>query len=80
MDFEIINEITQIEIVAVGSAIREIGRLRKLYGLGRWRKLKGVTWIEYADGTICLAEMHWYEAQGIGKKEMKVKRTLECKE
>ena len=80
MDFEIINGITQIEIIAVGSSIREIGRLRKLYGLARWSKLKGVTWVEYADGTICLAEIHWHEAQGTGKKEMKVKRTLECNE
>ncbi len=80
MDFEIIDDIAQIETIAVGSSIREIGRLRKLYGSGRWRKLKGVTWIEYADGATCLVEIHWYEAQGIGKRETKVKRTLECNE
>ena len=80
MDFEIISDITQIETIAVSGSIREIRRLRRLYGFARWRKLKGVTWIEYEDGTICLAEIHWYEAQGVGRREMKVKRVLECYE
>ena len=73
MDFEIIGEITDVETVATGSSIREIDRLRKIYGPARWRKLKGEATIRLFDGTICKAELHWYEAHGIGKKETKIK-------
>lgn len=76
MNFEIINNITNIEIIAVGNSIREIERLRKIYGSGRWRKLKGIATISLNDGTICHAELHWYEAHGIGKKEIKIKYIL----
>jgi hypothetical protein len=76
MNFEIIGEITDIETIAVGSSIREVARLRKVYGAGRWRKLKGIAMIRLPDGTICEAEVHWYEAHGIGKKEIKIKRIL----
>lgn len=76
MNFEIINNITNIEIIAVGNSIREIERLRKIYGSGRWRKLKGIATISLNDGTICQAELHWYEAHGIGKKEIKIKYIL----
>jgi hypothetical protein len=77
MDFEIVGEIADIETFAIGSAIREIGRLRKIYGPGRWRKRKGVATVRLADGTDCRAEVHWYEAHGIGRKEMKIKRFLD---
>ena len=77
MNFEIQGEITNIEIIAVGSSIREVGRLRKTYGAGRWRKLKGIATVSLSDGSICQAELHWYEAHGIGKKEFKIKRFLE---
>ena len=73
MDFEIVGEITDIETIAVGVGIRDRARLRKQYGQGRWRKLKGVARIRLPDGTIRLAELHWYEAHGIGKKEFKPK-------
>lgn len=73
---EIVSEITQIETIAVGGSIREIDRLRKMYGYGRWRKLKGLATVRLPDGMVCEAEVHWYEAQGIGKKDMKVKRIL----
>lgn len=73
MDFEIISEITQIESIATGSGIRDRARRRKQYGKGRWRKLKGVAHVRLLDGTIRLAEIHWYEAHGIGKKEFKLK-------
>ena len=63
MGFEIIGDITHIEVIAVGGAIREIARLRKIYGPGRWRKLKGIARIRLSDGTICEAELHWYEAR-----------------
>lgn len=77
MNFEIIGNITHIETISVGSAIREIARLRRIYGLGRWRKLKGIARIRLSDGTICIAEVHWYEAHGIGKREEKIKQILE---
>jgi hypothetical protein len=77
MHFEILGEITNIETIAVGSAVRDIIRLRKQYGQGRWRKLKGVATIRLANGRIRKAEIHWYEAHGIGKKEFKRKRYLD---
>lgn len=76
MSFEIIGEITYIETFAVGSAIREIKRLRKLYGKGRWRKRKGIARVRLPDGEVYLAEIHWYEATGVGRKEFKIKRLL----
>ncbi len=75
--FEIIGDITEIQIIAVGPAIREIERLRKQYGDGRWRKLKGSAMIRLANGRMRKAEIHWYEAHGIGKKEFKRKRYLD---
>jgi hypothetical protein len=77
MFFRIIGEISAIETIATGRSIREIRRLRKGYGGRRWRKMKGLGKIELPDGTICLAELHWYEAHGIGSKELKLKRILE---
>ncbi len=76
MEFEIVGNITDIKSIAVGSSIREVARLRKLYGKGRWRKLKGVAMVRLPDNTLSRAEIHWYEAHGIGKKEIKVKRLL----
>ena len=73
MDFEIIGELTNVETFATGASIREIGRLRKFYGRGRWRKRKGVARIRLSNGTIRIAEIHWYEAHGIGRKEFKIK-------
>jgi hypothetical protein len=75
--FEIISDISEVETIAVGSAIREIARLRKRYGRGRWRKLKGIALIRLANGRARQAELHWYEAQGIGRKEFKRKRYLD---
>lgn len=77
MYFEIIGQISHIVTFAAGSSILEIGRLRKLYGKGRWRKRKGIARIRLKDGSIHLAEVHWYEASGIGKKELKIKRFIE---
>ena len=77
MNFEIIGEITNIETIAVGNAIRDIARLRKQYGRGRWRKLKGIATIRLANGRIRLAEIHWYEAHSIGRKEIKRKRHVD---
>jgi len=77
MHFEILGEIEQVETVAKGSGIRELDRLRKTYGPGSWRKMKGIARVRLAAGRIRLAELHWYEAHGIGKKEMKRKKYLE---
>lgn len=77
MDFEIVGNISHAEIFATGSSIREIARLRKLYGRGRWRKRKGIARVKLPDGATRLAELHWYEAHGIGRKEFKIKRYLD---
>jgi hypothetical protein len=73
MKFKIAGPILDIETFASGSSIREISRLRKTYGRGRWRKCKGIAQIQMADGSRRLAEIHWYEAAGIGRKELKIK-------
>jgi hypothetical protein len=75
--FEIIGEISDTETIAVGREIRELPRLRKQYGTSRWRKLKGRAIIRLRDGTIRHAELHWYEAHGIGRKEFKRKCYLD---
>ncbi|MCP5050626.1 MAG: hypothetical protein GY940_25915 [bacterium] len=77
MQFEIIGDIEKIETIAVGGRIRDIMRLRKQYGHGRWRKLKGVALVRLENGHIRRAEIHWYEAHGIGKKKMKIKYFLD---
>ena len=77
MNFDIISEIQNRETFASGSGIRELARLRRIYGQGRWRKRKGVATIRLADGTERLAELHWYEATGIGKREYKIKQYLD---
>jgi hypothetical protein len=77
MNFENVSEITQVEIIAVGNAIRDIARLRKQYGEARWCKLKGFATIRLADGRLRQAELHWYEAHGLGKTEIKRKRYLD---
>lgn len=73
MDFEIVSDITEIQTIATGSGIRDRARLQKYYGRGKWRKLKGIAEIKLANGIVRLAEIHWYEAHGIGKKEFKLK-------
>jgi len=75
--FRIVGALAQIETIAAGNAIREIQRLRRVYGRGRWRKRKGRARVELPGGTIRLAEVHWYEATGIGRKELKIKRYLD---
>jgi hypothetical protein len=77
MDFELVGELTDVETIATGSGIRELPRLRRLYGKGRWRKMKGVARIRLEGGRIRIAELHWYEAHGIGKKEFKRKKYLD---
>ena len=77
MWFGLLGEISETETIAAGTSIREIGRLRRRYGQGRWGKRKGVGTVRLADGTICEAELHWYEAHGVGRKELRVKRLFD---
>lgn len=76
MTFELNGTINQVEPVAVAGRIREVARLRRVYGAGRWRKLKGKASVHLAGGSDWQAEVHWYEADGIGRKELKIKRLL----
>jgi hypothetical protein len=77
MSFEIIGEIGGIETIATGQGIYILARLVRRYGRGNWRKLKGFATVRLEDGTITEAELHWFEAHGIGKRRMKIKRLLE---
>lgn len=76
-DFDLIGEIRAIQTIATGHGIRILDRLNQEYGRGNWRKLKGIARIRLADGTIAEAEIHWFDAHGIGKRRMKIKRLLE---
>jgi len=77
VDFRILGGVSGIKTIAIGAAIREIARLQRRYGSARWRKRKGVARVELEDGTVRLAEVHWYEAGGMGRREMKIKRYLD---
>lgn len=77
MDFKILGRLADIETIGVGNAIRKLRRLRRTYGSGRWRKRKGVARVELTDGTIRIAELHWYEAHGTGRHEYKIKKYLD---
>ena len=77
MYFEVIGRIEQVEIIAIGGNIHDIMRLRKQYGIGRWRKLKGIAAVKLDNGNTRTAEVYWYEAHGIGKRKMKIKRLLD---
>jgi hypothetical protein len=77
MPFEILGKITALETIAIEGGIRELDHLRRHYGIARWRKRKGFAIVRLGDGTVRRAEIHWYEASGIGKREVKIKRFLE---
>jgi hypothetical protein len=77
VEFEIVGEIGSIERIAVRTSIRDLSRLRKMYGKARWRKLKGIARIRLSSGKLRIAELHWYEAHGIGRKEVRWKRYLD---
>ena len=76
-DFDILTEIIGIETIAVGTNIRDLRRLIESYGDGRWRKLKGVATVRLRNGRVRRAELHWYEAHGIGRKDFKIKRYVD---
>ena len=77
MEFEIVGQIANVERIAVKTSIRDLARLRKMYGQGRWRKLKGTARIQLPNGRTRIAELHWYEAHGIGKREIRWKGYLD---
>jgi hypothetical protein len=77
MDFEIIGELSEIETIAVNLSIRENADLKARYGGRRWRKLKGIATVRLLNGHVRRAEVHWYEAHGVGKRKMKIKRLLD---
>jgi hypothetical protein len=77
MDFEVLGPVENVELIAAGHGIRELARLHKAYGGARWRKLKGVALVRLPDETVRRAEIHWYEAHGVGKRETKLKRYLD---
>jgi hypothetical protein len=77
MRFEIIGMLSAIEVIAEGDSLRQRRQLRRRYGGRRWRKIQGVATVRLADGTEWRAEIHWYEAHGIGKVEHKIKRLLD---
>jgi len=74
--FEILSEIRDIETIAAGRGVYLRRYLEHTYGAGRWRKMKGLATIQLGDGTVCKAEIHWYEAHGIGRKDFKIKRVI----
>lgn len=76
MDFEVVGPVRSIKTIAAGRAIRQLRRLRRRYGKGKWRKRRGVATVRLQDGTVHKAEVHWYEAHGIGRREMKIKFPL----
>ncbi|HEX8202559.1 MAG TPA: hypothetical protein VF590_18925 [Isosphaeraceae bacterium] len=77
MDFEVVGDITDVETFAIGMSIRELPRLRRDHGAGRWRKRKGIARVRLTEGSVWKAEVHWYEAHGIGRVELKIKRFLD---
>jgi hypothetical protein len=77
MKFEIVGTITKVEVIAAGPGIRVRSYLRKAYGRGRWRKMKGTATVRLANGALRVVELHWYEAHGIGQRDMKIKRYLD---
>ena len=76
MPFEIVSELRGVETIASGRGIRVYSRLVRRFGRGNWRKMKGLATIRLANGRLVDAELHWYEAHGVGMRGMKIKRYL----
>ncbi len=76
IEFEILSGIEDIETIATGRGVYIRRYLERTYGKGRWRKIKGIATVQLTDGTICEAEIHWFEAHGIGRKDFKIKRVI----
>lgn len=78
MKFELVGSITEIESIAAGPGVKIRSYLRKAYGRGRWRKMKGVATVRLPNTALRRVEIHWYEAHGIGKRDLKIKRYLDA--
>jgi len=78
MYFEIVGAVTDVETIAAGRSIRHLAHLQRRYGRGRWRKLKGIAMVRVASGELRRAEIHWYEAHGIGRVRQKIKRFIDA--
>ena len=76
MEFEILGEIRDTETIATGRGVYIRRYLERTYGKGRWRKRKGRATVRLADETVCEAEIHWFEAHGVGRKDFKIKKVL----
>lgn len=77
MEFELVGPVREVQVIAIGLRIRDLPRLQRIYGTGRWRKLKGIGLVRLREtGETFRAELHWYEASGIGRRELKIKRSL----
>jgi hypothetical protein len=74
--FEVLSDLAHVETIASGKGVRDRYRLTRQYGGSKWRKMKGIATVELSDGTICEAELHWYEAHGVGKKELKFRKPV----
>ncbi len=77
MKFEVVGRITNVDVIASGAGVRLRRYLRKVYGRGNWRKLKGIATVRLPNGILRKVELHWYEAHGIGRRDFKIKRYLE---
>ncbi|MGH9343954.1 MAG: hypothetical protein ACRD19_09365 [Terriglobia bacterium] len=77
MKFELVGSITNVEVIAAGPGVRVRSHLCKAYGQARWRKMKGTATVRLPNGALHRVELHWYEAHGIGKKDLKIKRYLD---
>ena len=77
MRFDVVGQIREQRTIAAGRRIRDLAVIEAKYGPGRWRKMAGSAWVRFADGTTRLAEVHWYEATGIGRRNLKIKRYLD---
>ena len=75
--FEVVGNIEQVETIAAGPSVKVRSYLRKIYGRGRWRKMKGRATVRLANGKLRRVELHWYEAHGIGKRDLKIKDYLD---
>lgn len=75
--FEVVGEVTDIQVIASGRGINRLKHLRKRHGGRRWRKLKGNATVRLNNGALRRAEIHWYEAHGVGKRGLKIKRFLD---
>jgi len=77
VQFDLVGSIEDVEVIATGSSLRILPYLRKVHGPGRWRKLKGVATVRLRNGALRKVELHWYEAHGIGKRDIRIKRYLD---